>query len=45
MLDRLLNNAHEVQIKDGSYRLKDKSKADVFTPADSSAPCSGESNR
>jgi DNA replication protein DnaC len=37
MLDRLLHHAHVVQIKGDSYRLKDKRKAGVFTPADSSA--------
>ena len=38
MLDRLLHHAHVVQIKGESYRLKDKKKAGVLTPAGSSAP-------
>lgn len=33
MLDRLLHHAHVVQIKGDSYRLKDKKKAGVLTPA------------
>jgi DNA replication protein DnaC len=37
MLDRLLHHAHVVQIKGESYRLKDKKKAGVLTPAGSSA--------
>ncbi len=37
MLDRLLHHSHVVQIKGDSYRLKDKRKAGVFTPAGSSA--------
>ena len=37
MLDRLLHHAHVVQIKGDSYRLKDKKKAGVLTPAGSSA--------
>jgi len=38
MLDRLLHHAHLVQIKGDSYRLKDKKKAGVLTPASNSAP-------
>ena len=38
MLDRLLHHAHVVQIKGDSYRLKDKKKAGVLTPAGNSAP-------
>ena len=38
MLDRLLHHAHVVQIKGDSYRLKDKKKAGVLTPASKSAP-------
>jgi DNA replication protein DnaC len=38
MLDRLLHHAHVVQIKGDSYRLKDKKKAGVLTPASSAAP-------
>jgi len=38
MLDRLLHHAHVVQIKGDSYRLKDKKKAGVLTPASNSAP-------
>ena len=38
MLDRLLHHAHVVQIKGESYRLKDKKKAGVLTPAGKSAP-------
>lgn len=38
MLDRLLYHAHVVQIKGDSYRLKDKKKAGVLTPAGNSAP-------
>ena len=38
MLDRLLHHAHVIQIKGDSYRLKDKKKAGVLTPAGSSAP-------
>ena len=38
MLDRLLHHAHIVQIKGDSYRLREKKKAGVFTPAKSSAP-------
>lgn len=37
MLDRLLHHAHLVQIKGDSYRLKDKKKAGVLTPAGSNA--------
>jgi DNA replication protein DnaC len=37
MLDRLLHHAHVVQIKGDSYRLKDKKKAGVLTPAGNSA--------
>ena len=37
MLDRLLHHAHVVQIKGDSYRLKEKKKAGVLTPAGSSA--------
>ena len=37
MLDRLLHHAHVIQIKGDSYRLKDKKKAGVLTPAGSSA--------
>lgn len=33
MLDRILHHAHVVQIKGDSYRLKDKRKAGVMTPA------------
>ena len=38
MLDRLLHHAHVIQIKGDSYRLKDKKKAGVLTPAVNSAP-------
>jgi len=38
MLDRLLHHAHIIQIKGDSYRLKDKKKAGVLTPASSAAP-------
>lgn len=38
MLDRLLHHSHVVQIKGDSYRLRDKKKAGVLTPAGSSAP-------
>lgn len=38
MLDRLLHHAHVVQIKGDSYRLKDKRKAGVITPAAKDAP-------
>ena len=38
MLDRLLHHAHVVQIKGDSYRLKDKKKAGVLTPASSAVP-------
>jgi DNA replication protein DnaC len=38
MLDRLLHHAHVVQIKGDSYRLKDKKKAGVLTPASNNAP-------
>jgi DNA replication protein DnaC len=38
MLDRLLHHAHVVQIKGDSYRLKDKKKAGVLTPAGSAPP-------
>jgi len=38
MLDRLLHHAHVIQIKGDSYRLKDKKKAGVLTPASSAPP-------
>lgn len=38
MLDRLLHHAHVLQIKGDSYRLKDKKKAGVLTPASNCAP-------
>ena len=37
MLDRLLHHSHVIQIKGDSYRLKDKKKAGVITPAGNSA--------
>jgi DNA replication protein DnaC len=38
MFDRLLHHAHVVQIKGGSYRLKDKKKAGVLMSASSAPP-------
>ncbi len=38
MLDRLLHHAHVIQIRGESYRLRDKRKAGVLTPAGNNAP-------